>query len=82
MIVDNIISITDLRKKATTLIEHIKECIIVVHNTPKAALISIDQYKKFKRLEKYESLIESALLLNSNSALDFLKDEPDYYEDY
>jgi len=48
-IIDNFISITDIRKKASFYINNIKsgwDKIIFVNNKPKAVLIDIEKYDK------------------------------------
>jgi prevent-host-death family protein len=82
MISDQIISITDLRQNATHIIEDLKnnEKIVVVHNSPKAAIIDINDYDEYKKMLTYKDFLENVLFLLNNPSLDFLKNEPDLYE--
>lgn len=83
MITDQLISITELRQNASQIIEKLKNAdkIVIIHNKPKAALIDIEEYERYKKLSKYEEAIENMLFLANNPSLNFLKNEPDLYED-
>ncbi len=82
MLSDQIISITDLRQNATHIIDDVKnnEKIIVIHNTPKAVIIDVEDYDEYKKMSEYKELFENMLFLINNPSLNFLKDEPDLYE--
>ena len=82
MITNQFVSITDLRQDATAIISAlaVQEKIVMVHGKPKAALIDINEYEKFKSLAKYMKLMENAQFLANNPSLKFLEDEPDLYE--
>jgi len=85
MLTDQIISITDLRQNASKIIADVghQDRIVVVHNKPKAAIISIEAYEFLKKISGWPpEALENALFLANNKSLDFLKDEPDLYEEY
>ncbi|MDD5213801.1 MAG: type II toxin-antitoxin system Phd/YefM family antitoxin [Candidatus Gracilibacteria bacterium] len=68
--VDNFISITDIRKKASFYINNIEKTgnkIIFVNNKPKAVLIDIKMYESLlnKSDIEFESILGSAEVLGS-----------------
>jgi prevent-host-death family protein len=84
MLKDQIISITDLRQNATQIVDDVVnfEKIVVVHNDPKAVIINVATYDEYKELVKYKDLLENILFLLQNKSLDFLKEEPNLYDNY
>jgi antitoxin (DNA-binding transcriptional repressor) of toxin-antitoxin stability system len=82
MFANHIVSITDLRQNATSIIKNLKKGIkfVMVHGKPKAALIPMDQYEKIAPLIENPMLSESMIQLAHNPSLNFLHDEPDLYD--
>ena len=78
MIKDKFISITDIRKNASSYISNIKKTwnkIIFVNNKPKAMLIDIDEYEKLiaKKIDlKFEPIKWSEEILTEEEHTNFI----------
>jgi antitoxin (DNA-binding transcriptional repressor) of toxin-antitoxin stability system len=80
---DNIIGLKDLRENVDRYIANVSkgQSFLVVRKSKPVFKISAPDVDNVWKTS-YENLIENIKFLSSNKSLDFLKKEPDLYENY